>query len=73
MNRCIPDPQRPGYDRCGQRSSTTPVNSGPLCYYCGLALRVQLDREAQKRRSRDDDDGISYHHAAAWGCLASDQ
>lgn len=69
MPKCIPDPRRPDHDRCGQRSATTP-QTGEICYYCWIALRADLDREAQKRTTTDD---VGYHHAAAWGCLASDQ
>lgn len=71
MPRCIPDPNRPGYDRCGQRSATT-KQEGPICYYCGLALRAHLDREAQKRRRYDDDPGMSPYAAQVMGLRACD-
>jgi hypothetical protein len=72
MPRCLPNPDKPGFDRCGQRSAAEPSTDRDTCYYCRQALVADLDRQAQKRRGHWDD-GVQHHHAAAWGILASDQ
>jgi hypothetical protein len=46
--RCTPDPLRPGYDRCGQRSATRDTSRDPPCYYCGIALDEQIGRKHAK-------------------------
>lgn len=47
MPRCLPNPNRPGFDRCGQRSAGT-AGDGETCYYCQQALDRHLAALAWK-------------------------